>query len=173
MVRKPFLVLSHIKLALPRRFRQCLDIHPLPPPRVREFPENWSIGSLTVLGLPRHLLGVSLFWDSPQKYAECLFATGHCTNSWTDFKSIDFVLAFPQADIDINTWMELPEGMIPVSNKSNLRLYTLKLNIILYGLKQASHNWYENLKQSLLDRYFTSSNIDPYIFMKDGMLLLV
>ena len=48
--------------------------------------------------------------------------------------SIDFVLAFPQADIDIDIWMELPEGMIPVGDESNHRLYILKLNKILYGL---------------------------------------
>ena len=69
--------------------------------------------------------------------------------------------------------MELPEGMIPLGDKSNCRLYILKLNKSLYGLNQASHNWYENIKQSLLDQYFTPSNIDPCIFMKDGMLLLI
>ena len=57
-----------------------------------------------------------------------------CLNS----KSIDFVLAFPQADIDIDIWMYLPEGMIPVDDESIFCLYNLKLNKILYGLKQES-----------------------------------
>ena len=70
-----------------------------------------------------------------------------------NYKSIDFVLALPQADIDIDICMELPEGMIPVGNESNSHLYILKLNKILYGLKQASQNWYKKLKQSLLDQY--------------------
>ena len=83
------------------------------------------------------------------------------------------MLAFPQADIDIDIWMELPEGMIPLGDGPNRRLYILKLNKNLYGRKQASHNWYEDLKQSLFSWYFTPSNIDPCIFMKDGMLLLV
>ena len=69
--------------------------------------------------------------------------------------------------------MELSEGMIPVGDESNRRLYILKLNKSLYGLNQASHNWYENIKQSLLDQDFTPSNIDPCIFIKYGMLLLV
>ena len=93
----------------------------------------------------------------------------HVLNS----KSIDFVLASPQADIDIDIWMELPEVMIPVGDESNCCLYILKLNKILYGLKQASHNWYKKLKQSLLDQDFTPSKINLCIFMKDGMLLLV
>ena len=36
-----------------------------------------------------------------------------------DSKSIDFVLAFPQADIDIDIWMEISEGMDPQGDKSN------------------------------------------------------
>ena len=40
-------------------------------------------------------------------------------------------------------------------------------------MKQVSHNWYEKLNHYLIDRYFTPSNIDPCIFMKDGMLLIV
>ena len=83
------------------------------------------------------------------------------------------MLAFPQAEIDIDIWIELLEGMITVGHKSNRRLYILKLNKSLYNLKQESHNWYKNLKQSLLDQYFTPSKIDPCIFMKYGMLLLV
>ena len=93
----------------------------------------------------------------------------HILNS----KSIDFLLDFPHADIDIDIWMELPEGMIPVGNESNHCLYILKLNKIVYGLNQQSQNWYEKLKQSLLDQYFTPSKIDPYIFMKDVMLIIV
>ena len=63
--------------------------------------------------------------------------------------------------------------MITVGGESNLCLYILKLKKSLYGLKQASHNWYENVKQSLFDQYFIPSKIDPCIFMKYGMLLLV
>ncbi len=69
-------------------------------------------------------------------------------------KSIDFVLAFPQAEIDIDIWMEIPEGMDPVGNPNNYRAYVLKLNKSLNSLKQASHNWYKKLKQSLIDQDF-------------------
>ena len=72
-----------------------------------------------------------------------------------NLKSIDFVMAFPQADIDIDILMELPEVIIPVGDESNRRLYILKLNKSFYGLKQAYHNWYENIKQYLLDWDFT------------------
>ena len=72
-----------------------------------------------------------------------------------NLKSIYFVLVFPQADIDIDILMELPEVIIPVGDESNRRLYILKHNKSFYGLKQAYHNWYENIKQYLLDWDFT------------------
>ena len=83
------------------------------------------------------------------------------------------MLAFPQSDIDIDIWMELPESMIPEGDESNCCLYIIKLNKSLCGLKQASHNWYEKIKQYFLYRGFTASKIYPCIFMKYGMLLLV
>ena len=43
-------------------------------------------------------------------------------------KSIDFVLALQQANIDIDIWMELPEVMIPVGDESNHCFYILKYN---------------------------------------------
>jgi hypothetical protein len=56
-------------------------------------------------------------------------------------KSINFVLAFPQADLDVPVYMELPEGVNPVDvTDDNSRCYVLKLNKSLYGLKQAGYN---------------------------------
>ena len=43
----------------------------------------------------------------------------------------------------------------------------------LYGLKQASHNWYMKLKAALSDREFKPSDIDLYIFLKPSMIVLV
>ena len=53
-------------------------------------------------------------------------------------KSIDFVLAYPQANIDVDIYMELPQGfnVRPESGR-----YVLKLQKNLYGMKQAGHNW--------------------------------
>ena len=63
-----------------------------------------------------------------------------------NLKSINFVLAFPQADVNIDIWMKLTEGVIPVGNESNYRLYILKLNKSLHGLEQESQNCYEKIK---------------------------
>jgi hypothetical protein len=53
-------------------------------------------------------------------------------------KSIDFVLAFPQADLEIPVYMELPIGF-DVPNNDDRNYYVLKLNKSLYGLKQAGY----------------------------------
>ena len=60
-------------------------------------------------------------------------------------KLIDFVLAFPQADHDIDIWMELPIGFQTIEDPDHSQLYVLKLKKNLYGLKQASFNWYKKL----------------------------
>jgi hypothetical protein len=47
-----------------------------------------------------------------------------------------------------------------------------KLNKSLYGLKQASLNWFEKLKQGLIDRGFHPSAIDPCLYFKKGMIII-
>ena len=87
-------------------------------------------------------------------------------------KSIDFVLAFPQAELDVDIWMELPIGMCPEIDETNKNRYVLKLKKNLYGLKQASFNWFDKLKTGLMDRGFKASQIDPCLYYKKGMIVL-
>ena len=68
--------------------------------------------------------------------------------------------------------MELPEGMDPLGDERHYHKYILKMNKSIYGLKQASHHWFEKLKQSLIDHGFWPSKIDTCIFMKEGMIIL-
>jgi hypothetical protein len=78
-----------------------------------------------------------------------------------DSKAIGFVIAFPQADLDVNIWMYLPIGFqIDIEKES--KSYILKLNKCLYGLKQASLNWFEMLKQGLIDCGFHPSAINSW-----------
>ncbi len=66
-------------------------------------------------------------------------------------KSIDFVLAFPQTDLDVPVYMELSAGVNPTNvSDGNRRKYVLKLNKSLYGLKQAGYNWSEKLREGLI-----------------------
>jgi hypothetical protein len=70
--------------------------------------------------------------------------------------------------------MYLPSGfqIDGATEEESSRKYILKLNKSLYGLKQASFNWYEKLKSGLLVRGFTQSKIDPCLYFKKGMLII-
>ena len=88
--------------------------------------------------------------------------------------SIDFTLAFPQADVDTTIYMEVPTGCTAPEGD---HVCLLKKN--LYGLKQAAKTWYEYLRDTLiLDEVeggygFEQSKIDPCIFFKRGVILII
>ncbi len=84
--------------------------------------------------------------------------------------SINFVLAFPQADLEIPVYMELPIGF-DASNGENCKFYVLRLKKSLYGLKQAGYNWFRKLSNGLQDRRFVQSNIDPCILFGPGCII--
>ena len=89
-------------------------------------------------------------------------------------KAINFVLAFPQADLKENIWMYLPSDfqVAGETEDDSDRHKLLKLNKSLYGLKQASYNWYEKLKTGLEKREFKPSKIDPCLYLCEGMIAL-
>ena len=45
-----------------------------------------------------------------------------------DLKSIDSVLTFPQAELDVDIWMELRTGFEPQNDPYRASRYVLKLN---------------------------------------------
>ena len=58
-----------------------------------------------------------------------------------DSNSIDFILAFLQADLPIPIFMGLPSGVTPIDETySNRQRHVLRLNKYLYGIKSSGHN---------------------------------
>ena len=77
-------------------------------------------------------------------------------NGWKS-RQVDFVLAFPQADIEVPMYMEIPRGFqLEGSRKKNCLL--LEKN--LYGQKQAGRVWNQYLHDGLIARGFRQSKID-------------
>jgi hypothetical protein len=87
-------------------------------------------------------------------------------------KSIDFVLAFPQAELEVPVYMELPLGLDTSDNESP-KFYMLCLNKSLYGLKQAGYNWFAKLSNGLQDRGLVPSSVDPCEFFGKGCIVSI
>jgi Reverse transcriptase (RNA-dependent DNA polymerase) len=64
-------------------------------------------------------------------------------------------------DLEEELYMEQPEGFV-VKGQEHL---VCKLRN-LYGLKQASQNWYKMIKSFLCDNKFEKINSDNYVFVK-------
>ncbi len=67
--------------------------------------------------------------------------------------------------------MYLPIGF-RVDTENEPKCYILKLNKSLYGLKQASLNWFKKLKRGLIDHGFHPSAINPCFYFKKGMIII-
>eukprot|EP00957_Ditylum_brightwellii_P109663 8364841-Ditylum_brightwellii.AAC.1 len=88
-------------------------------------------------------------------------------------KCIDFVIAFLQAKLDIDVFMELPIGMDVA--EENPKEYVLKLNRSIYGLKQSSLNWFTLLSKTLMKKGydFTPLQTDPCLFIRKDYIAWV
>lgn len=83
-------------------------------------------------------------------------------------RSIDFTLAFPQADIKADIFMEPPLGC-SMGGKDNV----LQLVKNVYGLKDAGATWFDHLCKGLKELDFKPSEVDPCIYYKAGIVMLI
>jgi len=84
-------------------------------------------------------------------------------------KSIDFVLAFPQAELDRDVYMELPYGF----QHGEKGKHVLRLKKNLYGLADASFNWFQKLCEGLESENFVKSEIDQCVFIREDCIVLM
>ena len=85
---------------------------------------------------------------------------------------IDFVLAFPQSELDIDVYMELPIGV--TADNGSPKVNSIKLNKYIYGFKQASINWFNLLSGTLQNKgiYFKPYQADPCLFLRSDCVVL-
>ena len=73
--------------------------------------------------------------------------------------------------MDVLVFMELPVGTKPDVGAWHEMIIELKKS--LYGLKQASLNWFNMLKEGLERQGYTTSGVNPYVFLsKDAIVLM-
>jgi len=93
-----------------------------------------------------------------------------------EMRSIDFILAFPQADVKSDIYMRLPKGTrvtSPNLRKNFNERTMLKLVKNLYGLKDAGLTWFEHISKGLTDRGWRPTESDPCMFTKDDVILVL
>jgi hypothetical protein len=90
------------------------------------------------------------------------------TEGWAT-RQVDYTNAFAQAEINEEVYLEFPRLFGPKSG-SNLVLKLLKS---LYGLRQAPRTFFQKLRDGLLERGYSQSNVDPCLFIKHGIMCVV
>ena len=86
-------------------------------------------------------------------------------------RQIDFVLAYPQADIPRPTFMELPRGINIKGYERNK--HCLRVTKNLYGGKDSGRTWYLHLKKGLATIGFHPSENDDCVFYRGTTAFLV
>jgi hypothetical protein len=80
-------------------------------------------------------------------------------------------MAYPQAPIEMDMYMEIPQG-IHLKN-SDSKDHVLKLLANLYGQKQAGRVWNSYLVDKLFEIEFKQSLIDDCVFYCGDVIFIV
>ncbi len=84
---------------------------------------------------------------------------------------VDFVMAYPQAPIEMDMYIELPTGIH--TKHRNSKDHVLKLLANIYRQKQAGRVWNSFLVTKLQEINFKQSLIDDCVFYQDDVIFIV
>ncbi len=90
--------------------------------------------------------------------------------SWA-LQQVNFVMAYPQAPIEMDMYMELPQG-INIKN-GNSKNHVVKLLANLYGQKQSGQVWNGYLVNKLQEINFKQSLINECVFYRGDVIFIV
>ena len=98
-----------------------------------------------------------------------LFLVISIIRGW-ETRQIDFVLAFPQADVECDIYMEIPQGFNLHGAKKK---FCLQLKKNIYGTKQAGQVWNKHLHKGLTKLGYQASRIDPCVYYKGRTVFML
>jgi Reverse transcriptase (RNA-dependent DNA polymerase) len=79
-------------------------------------------------------------------------------------RQIDFILPYPQADVECNLYMKIPKGFTVKGGSQTTHVIKLLKN--LYGQKQAGRVWNQHLHKILIKLGWTQSQVDDCLYYK-------
>jgi hypothetical protein len=86
-------------------------------------------------------------------------------------RQVDFVMAYPQALVEMDIYMELPQGIQTETGNSKDQVLKLLKNI--YGQKQAGRVWNSFLMDKLTSLGYTASLIHDCVFFCGDIIFMV
>lgn len=86
-------------------------------------------------------------------------------------RQIDFVLAYPQADVECELYMKIPKGFTIQCGDQNT--HALKLIKNLYGQKQAGRVWNQHLHSQLIKMGWKQSTADDCVYYWKNVIFCV
>ena len=87
-------------------------------------------------------------------------------------KQMDFILAYPHAPAEMPLYMHFPKGY-KFKNGISEETHILKLTKNIYGQKQAGRVWNKYLDEGLGEIGFKPSKLDPCLYFRGHITLLV
>ena len=79
---------------------------------------------------------------------------------------MDVVTAYLYGSLDSNIYMKVTDGISILNPKANRNMYCVKLQKLLYGLKQSGRMWYNRLSEFLKLKGYTNNDDYPCVFIK-------
>ena len=87
---------------------------------------------------------------------------------------LDYVLAYPQAPVEREIYMEIPKGFEMESKSKSKKDYVLKLHRNVYGQKQAGRVWNKYLVDRLINQVgFKQSKVDECVFYRGNVIYVL
>ena len=82
-------------------------------------------------------------------------------NGWSTHQ-VEFFLAFPQAEIEFEMYMKIPQGIETKGGSRTMHVLNLLKN--LYGQRQGSRVWNQHLTKGLQEIGFQQYRVDNCMF---------
>jgi hypothetical protein len=84
---------------------------------------------------------------------------------------VDFIMAYPQAPVKTDIYMELPQGI--QTKTGNSKDHVLRLLKNIYGQKQAGRVWNSYLVDKLTSLGYTAKLINDCVFFRGDIVFMV